>query len=204
MNESLLMNSDVVDWVTSNFLPFEAELRRMLRRVCAGPAEIDDVVQETYYKVLMLPAVDHIREPNAFLVRTAKNLVMDRMRRDAIVSMEAMANLDDLEIADEAPSIERVVLARAELNWVMGLIANLPRRCKAVVMARRIDGLSQFETARSLGVSEGIVEKEMTRGMELISDIVAQVGMGSGAQFQASAPAATAALPGKRRFGKLS
>jgi RNA polymerase sigma-70 factor (ECF subfamily) len=204
MNESLLMNSDVVDWVTSNFLPFEAELRRMLRRVCAGPAEIDDVVQETYYKVLMLPAVDHIREPNAFLVRTAKNLVMDRMRRDAIVSMEAMANLDDLEIADEAPSIERVVLARAELNWVMGLIANLPRRCKAVVMARRIDGLSQFETARSLGVSEGIVEKEMTRGMELISDIVAQVGMGSGAQFQASAPAATATLPGKRRFGKLS
>jgi RNA polymerase sigma-70 factor (ECF subfamily) len=179
------MESDIVDWVTSNFLPFEAELRQMLRRVCTGPAEIDDVVQEVYYKILTLPSVDHVREPKAFLVRTAKNLVLDRMRRDAIVSMEAVANLDELEIEDGAPSPERVVLARAELNWVMGLIANLPQRCKDVVRARRIDGLSQIETARSLGITEGIVEKEMTRGMDLISDMVARVGMGGTDQVPA-------------------
>lgn len=171
------MDADVVEWVTSNFLPFEAELRTMLRRVCTGPAEVDDVIQETYYKVLLLPSIAHIREPKGFLVRIAKNIVTDRMRRDAIVSIESMANLEDLEIADTAPSPERVALARAELRWVIGLIANLPDRCKEVFRARRIYGLSQIETADTLGISEGIVEKETMRGMALISDMIARVGV---------------------------
>jgi RNA polymerase sigma factor (sigma-70 family) len=171
------MDEDVVEWVTSNFLPFEAELRLMLRRVCASPAEVDDVIQETYYKVLQMDSMDHVREPRGFLVRISKNIVIDRMRRDAVVNIEAMANLEALEIADSAPSPERVALARAELRWVIGLIANLPGRCKQVFRARRIYGLSQFETAETLGISEGIVEKETMRGMALISDMIARVGV---------------------------
>jgi RNA polymerase sigma factor (sigma-70 family) len=171
------MDEDVVEWVTSNFLPFEAELRVMLGRVCASAAEVDDVIQETYYKVLQMASMDHVREPRGFLVRISKNIVIDRMRRDAVVSIEAMANLEELEIADSAPSPERVALARAELRWVIGLIANLPDRCKEVFRARRIYGLSQIETADTLGITEGIVEKETMRGMALISDMIARVGV---------------------------
>ncbi|WP_395404638.1 RNA polymerase sigma factor [Pseudoduganella sp. UC29_106] len=171
------MDDDIVEWVTSNFLPFEAELRKMLRRVCSGPAEVDDVIQETYYKILQLPSLDHVREAKGFLVRTARNIVIDRMRRDAIVSIESMANLEELDIADLAPSPERVALARAELRWVIGLIANLPERCKEVFTARRIYGLSQMETAETLRITEGIVEKETMRGMQLISDMIARVGV---------------------------
>jgi len=171
------MDAEVVDWVTSNFLPFEAELRALLRRVCTGPAEVDDVVQEVYYKVLVMPSIDHVREPKAFLVRMAKNIVTDRMRRDAIVRIDAMANLEELDIEDASPSPERVVMARAELKWVFGLIANLPERCKEVFRARRIYGLSQHETAQTLGISEGIVEQETMKGMELISDMIARVGV---------------------------
>jgi RNA polymerase sigma factor (sigma-70 family) len=170
------MDADVVEWVTTNFLPFEAELRTMLRRVCTGPAEIDDVVQEVYYKVLVMPSIDHVREPKAFLMRMAKNIVTDRMRRDAIVRIDAMANLEELDIEDGAPSPERIAMARAELKWVFGLIANLPERCREVFRARRIHGLSQHETAESLGISEGIVEQETMKGLELISDMIARVG----------------------------
>lgn len=170
------MDPDIVEWLTSHFLPFEAELRMRLRRVCQGPAEIDDVIQDTYYKLLMVGSLEHVREPKAFLVRTAKNIVIDRMRRDAIVNIEAVANLEQLEMEDAAPSPERVVAARSELKWVMGLIDNLPARCKAVFRSRRIYGLSQHETAETLGVSEGIVEQETMKGMALISDMVARVG----------------------------
>ena len=180
------MDEDVVEWVTSNFLPFEAELRGMLRRVCASPAEVDDVIQETYYKVLQMASMDHVREPRGFLVRISKNIVIDRMRRDAIVSIEAVANLEALEIADSAPSPERVAMARAELRWVIGLIANLPDRCKEVFRARRIYGLSQNETAETLGISEGIVEKETMRGMSLISDMIARVGVHDDARARAN------------------
>ncbi|MRV73795.1 sigma-70 family RNA polymerase sigma factor [Duganella sp. FT92W] len=149
----------------------------MLRRVCSGPAEVDDVIQETYYKVLEQGKLDHVLEPKGFLVRIARNIVFDRMRRDAVVSIESVANLEELDMADSAPSTERVALARAELRWVFGLIANLPERCKEVFTARRIYGLSQAETAESLQVSEGVVEQESMRGMRLISDMIARVGV---------------------------
>jgi RNA polymerase sigma factor (sigma-70 family) len=179
------MEAEVVAWVTVHFLPFEAVLRAMLRRVCSEPAEVDDVVQEVYYKVLMLPGVRHIRDPKAFLMQVAKNIVTDRLRHDAIVQIDAVANLEALDIADEAPSPERVVAGRAELKWVTGLIAALPERCKRVFRARRIDGLSQRETAELLGLTEGIVEQETMKGLELISDMIARTEGGDAAPASA-------------------
>lgn len=172
------MESETIEWVTSNFLPFEAELRRHLRRVCSGPAEIDDVIQEAYYKVLTMDDLAHVRQPKAFLLTMARNLVLMRMRRDAIVHIEAVANLEDLNIEDTAPTPERLVLARAELKWVLGLMANLPGRCRDVFHARRIDGLSLQETARGLGISESVVEKETIKGIKLIQKMIAEVGIG--------------------------
>jgi RNA polymerase sigma factor (sigma-70 family) len=171
------MDTEVADWLTLNFLPHEAELRSMLRRVCSGPAEIDDVIQETCYRILSISSLDHIRDPKPFVFRTAKNIVLDRVRRDAVVSIETMANLEELEIADAAPSPERIVFARDELKWVIGLVSNLPDRCKAVFRARRIHGLSQNETAQTLGLTDSVVEHEMMRGMRLMSEMIARYGI---------------------------
>ena len=190
------MDTEVVDWLTINFLPHEAELRRMLRRVCSGPAEVDDVVQETCYRILSMASLDGIRDPKPFVFRTAKNLVLDRIKRDAVVRIEAMANLEDLDIADSAPSPERIVFARSELKWVIGLVAQLPDRCKAVFRARRIHGLSQQETADSLGLTDGVVEHEMMKGMRLMSDMIARHGMNQEAGNAPTTP--------KKRAGKRS
>jgi RNA polymerase sigma factor (sigma-70 family) len=170
------MDTRVVDWLTIHFLPHEAELRRMLRRVCTGPAEIDDVVQETCCRILSMASLDGVRDPKPFVFRAAKNIVLDRIKRDAVVRIETMANLDDLDLADTAPSPERVVFARSELAWVIGLVANLPERCKNVFRARRIHGLSQQETAETLGLTDGVVEHEMMKAMRLMSDMIARSG----------------------------
>lgn len=190
------MDNEVVDWLTIHFLPHEAELRSMLRRVCASAAEIDDVIQETCYRILVLPDLDHVRAPKPFVFRTAKNIVLDRIRRDAVVSIETMANLDELEIADTAPSPDRVVFAREELKWVFGLISNLPDRCKSVFRARRVHGMSQNETAETLGLTDSVVEHEMMKGMRLMSEMISRHGMD---QENTARPSATS-----KRAAKMS
>jgi RNA polymerase sigma-70 factor (ECF subfamily) len=105
-------------------------------------------------------------------MQTAKNILVDKFRREAVVSIDAVANLEDLNLADSSPSTERVALARAELKWVLGLVANLPERCKQVFSARKIYGMSQNETAESLGISENVVEKEMMKGVKLVAEMV--------------------------------
>ncbi|KQX02131.1 hypothetical protein ASC94_03125 [Massilia sp. Root418] len=138
---------------------------------------MDDVVQETCYRILSMPSLDHVRDPKPFVFRAAKNIVLDRIKRDSVVQIETIANLDELDIADTAPSPERVVFARSELKWVIGLVANMPDRCKNVFRARRIHGLSQQETAETLGLSDGVVEHEMMKGMRLMSDMIARHGV---------------------------
>jgi RNA polymerase sigma factor (sigma-70 family) len=174
--------ADVIDWLTINFLPHEAELRRMLRRVCGTRAAVDDVIQETCFRLLSLPSLAHVRDPKPFLFRSAKNIMLDGIRRDAVVSMDALTNLEDLDIADAAPSPERVVLARTELQWVIGLVGHLPRRCKHVLRARRLQGLSQHETAQTLGLTASVVEHDLMKATRLISDLAARHGVSSAAR----------------------
>jgi len=166
------MKKEIIDWLTVHLLPFEADLRAKLRRVCNDKAEVDDVVQEVYCKIMEMESVAHILDPHGFLVRMAKNIVTDRLRRDAVVRFEAMANLEELSVPTNDPSVERIVLARTELKWVLSLVASLPVRCREVFRARRIYGLSQKEAAQSLGITEKAVEYETSKGMELISDMI--------------------------------
>jgi RNA polymerase sigma-70 factor (ECF subfamily) len=57
------------------------------------------------------------------------------------------------------------------------LISNLPDRCKSVFRARRVHGMSQNETAQTLGLSDSVVEHEMMRGMRLMSEMISRHGM---------------------------
>jgi RNA polymerase sigma-70 factor (ECF subfamily) len=170
------MNQDIINWLTLHLLPFEAEFRLRLRRVCPSAADVDDVIQEVYCKVMQMDDVAHVTDPRGYFVQIAKNLITDRVRRDAVVNIEIMASLGELDIRDDMPGPERIVLGRAELRWVMGLIGKLPDRCREVFRARRIYGLSLKETAASLGVTEKAVEYESAKGMELISDMMKRQG----------------------------
>jgi RNA polymerase sigma-70 factor (ECF subfamily) len=172
-----LPDPGIVAWVSANVIPFEAELRAKLRRRCESASEVDDLIQDVYYRILKMESVEHVREAKAFLMQTAKNILIDRARRHAVVYIDSVANLDELDVADSAPSPERVALARAELKWVLGLVSNLPDRCKQVFRARKIYGMSQDETAASLGITENVVEKEMMRGLKLVSQMVAEVSV---------------------------
>lgn len=168
---------EVIAWVSSQIVPFEAELRQKLAHICRGQGEVDDLVQDIYYRLLKLPSVAHIDDSRNYLFQIARNIVIDQVRRKAVVNIETMHNLEELVVPDDRPSPESVAIARAELKWVLGAIANLPDRCREVFRLRKIYGLSQAEAARNLGVSENVVEKETMRGMHIISDIVARVGI---------------------------
>lgn len=159
-------------WVTANVLPFEAELRAGMRRLCATPDDVDDLVQEVYCRLLRSASVEHIATPRAFAMQVAKNVMLDRLRRDCALRIDILASLDDLDVPEASPSTERVAMARSELRWVLRLIDRLPRRCRQVYRARRIHGLSQLETAASLGLSENVVEKEMMKGSRLLAEMI--------------------------------
>ncbi len=168
---------EIVTWVRFHVIPYEAEVRRWIGAVYYEKSEIDDIIQDIYFKLLKLDSVAHITDPRAYLYQAARNAIAGRLRRKRIVSIRTVQNLDELGLYDGAPSPERVAAARAELKWVLCLIANLPERCGQVMKLRKIYGLSQAEAASRLAVSENIIEKETIKGVKLISEMAKRIGV---------------------------
>jgi RNA polymerase sigma factor (sigma-70 family) len=160
--------AELVAFVGGQILPHEADVRAWLRRTGSAPADIDDVVQETYCRLAALDSVAHIASGRAYFFRTARNISIEKIRRARIVRIDCVTEIDALNVVDDEPSPERVVAGRRELGRVQQLIEGLPERCRQIFTLRRIHGLSQREIAARLGVTENVVETQSARGLRLI------------------------------------
>lgn len=159
---------EIVAWVGRHILPHEAALRAWLKRSGTAAHEIDDIVQEAYCRLAALGGVAHITNGRAYLFQTARNVVLEQIRRARIVRIDSMTEVEALSISDSEPSPEQVAGDRRELHRVQELIEGLPDRCRRIFELRRIHGLPQREIARLLGVSENVVEMQTMRGLRLI------------------------------------
>lgn len=169
------MAGDKSGWMCEHILPFEADVRRWLRRSSLGRAEEDDLIQEAYCRLANATLGDEIRSGRAYFFTITKNLLLERLRREQIVRIDA-AERDLSCIEDSEPSPERVCTARQQLALVHWLIEELPEPCRSIFKLRKIENLSQRETAGRLGLSENVVEKQTARGLRLILQKIPESG----------------------------
>jgi len=158
---------DTAAWFAAHILPHEADVRRWLRAGLRVGNE-DDVIQEAYAAMFAHGGFEEVVSGRAWFFAVARNIVLKQMRRDRIVRIDAVAEIDALGIVDYEPSAERAVEGRQELARVQRLIEALPERCRLIFQMRKIDGLPQREIANRLRVSENIVEKEAAKGLRLV------------------------------------
>jgi DNA-directed RNA polymerase specialized sigma24 family protein len=110
--------AEIVAFVGGQILPHEADVRAWLRRSGSAPADIDDVVQETYCRLAALDNVAHITSGRAYFFRTARNIAIEKIRRARIIRIDCVTEIGALNVVDEEPSPERVVASRRELGRV--------------------------------------------------------------------------------------
>jgi RNA polymerase sigma factor (sigma-70 family) len=143
---------------------FAARLRSM--------AAAEDLVQDLYLRVASLDPGERVENPSAYLYRLASNLMLDRLRSDRRASARDGAWLQGRrvemggeEVADE-PSAEQSVAARQRLSQVARAIADLPPKTRRAFELHKLEGLTQEETARALGVSRKTVEKQISAALQ--------------------------------------
>lgn len=164
-------------WFVEQVLPHEAALERYLRRNWRDPDEVPDLRQEVYARVY--DSCDMARLPDsalAFVLATARNLLIDRARRAQVVSIETFADMEALAPALDELSPERHASARSELRRLQDALTLLPPRCRAVVELRKIEGLSQREVASRLGITEDTVERQVSKGIRLLAAALQAAG----------------------------
>src|SRR3954468_12878289 len=158
-------------WFQSERLPDHFErLFRAAYALCGSREDAEDLVQETYARVLRRPRWLRQGGELAYLMHVLRNVWYDvaNARRDAPV-----ARFDDeLEhtdfAADHRPDPDLALEARAAYAAIAGLSVPL----RETIVAVDILGLSYKEAARALGVVEGTIISRLYNARREVADVM--------------------------------
>ncbi|HEY8328095.1 MAG TPA: sigma-70 family RNA polymerase sigma factor [Rhodanobacter sp.] len=164
------MDDSLNSWFAREILVHESALMRYLLRSWFRREEIHDLRQEIYVRIYEAAAKARPAMPKSFMFTTARHLMTDRLRRGRVVSIEAVGDIDALNVLIDEISPERRLGARQELKRLTDAFDRLPDRCREVVWLRRVEELSQKEVAARMGISEKTVEKQVAKGARLIAE----------------------------------
>lgn len=164
-------------WFTEEVQPHEPALRAYLQARFPTLADHDDLVQETYTRLLRAQANGGVRYPKAFLFTAARNAAFDLFRRRGAKPTEVVTDLVELTVLEDRPGVGELIDQSYELEVLADAVRALPDRCRQVIMLRYLDGLAYKEIAVQLGISAETVKVHMAKGMRRCAAFFAERGL---------------------------
>jgi RNA polymerase sigma-70 factor (ECF subfamily) len=147
------------------FARYRAALHRHVGALLNSWSDAEDIVQETYARLLRVPDLDRIENrARGYMFRIATNLAYDRHRRPREQSIE--------DIGDASPNIAHIEGPDAILDMqratetLCQTLLQLKPRCRQVFLLRTAEGLSYEAIAERLNTSKRTVEREMKHALD--------------------------------------
>ncbi len=142
----------------SLFADIRGELIGVLRRRTGNVDTAADLAHDLFLKLPSVRAAIPSREHGrAYLKRMADNLGIDHIRMEGRRAEILDGNRVLFENFDAGP--EAAAVTRNQLQLVESALADLPEKCRRVLMLARVEGFSHREIADQLHISVSLVEK---------------------------------------------
>jgi RNA polymerase sigma factor (sigma-70 family) len=163
---------DVRSWFLREVFPLEGVLMQFLHQNWRNKNDIEDLRQDVYMRVYEAAHKEIPEKAKPFILKTARNLLVDRVRREHVVPIEAAADLDALGAVIDVPGPERNAVARDMLRRLQAALDRLPPRCREAVVLKQIEGLSRREIAERMGISQDTVSEHLTAGIRALAELI--------------------------------
>ena len=150
--------------VAGLFREHNAALLRFAAAKLGSEHEAREVAQEAYVRLLQLDRRQTIGFLRAYLFKTAANLASDRLRARRRLPLHVVVG--DEDIFEFALSPERQCAGAEMVAVVDRALAELPEKCRRVLLLYRVEGLTRSEIGRKLGIGERMVRLYMARALE--------------------------------------
>jgi RNA polymerase sigma factor (sigma-70 family) len=151
--------------VARTFERFRTPLLRYLTDLLSRRDEAEDLVQETYLRLMQVENIE-VGRVRALIFKVATNLAYDRFRQRRARGPHG----DDEQLADlpaNLPTPDRVVALEQGVEIVKRTLLDLKPRCRQVFLLRTSAELGYDEIAQRLGISRRTAEREMQHALEV-------------------------------------
>jgi RNA polymerase sigma factor (sigma-70 family) len=164
-------------WVERLFAEQRGALQAFFRRRIRSPADVADLAQEVYLRMLRISDHEAIRNPVLYLYTVANNLVKEH----AVLERRRASGMDIDETAAEQqlgvlPTFEGDLDTAQRVARLRVVLKQLSPKCQAAVTLRFSHGLSYREIAVRLGVSPQMVKKYVAQALSHCRRRMARLG----------------------------
>ena len=130
----------------------------------------DDIVQDTFLRIMATPSLPDQEVAKSYLYRTANNLVIDHFRRERILRFVPDPEHELETLADDTPSPEQIVWSRQELKRLQDILRKLPKQHREVFILARIEGLTYVQIGKKLGIPSQTAFSRMVRALSQVKE----------------------------------
>lgn len=156
-------------------------LYRAAWALCGSKEDAEDLVQETFARVLSKPRMLRGDDELAYLMRVLRNTFFSS-RRTASRRPRTSASLEDVVAADLQPTSQPQ--SALEVQELYGAVAQLPNDFRLALVAVDILGLSYKEAAKALRTREATITTRLFRARRQVVKALGDEAAPAGAQTQ--------------------
>lgn len=143
---------------------YGSSLRRFLaRRMRNAGADVADLVQEVFLRLLRIESHETIRNPQAYLYTVASHVLHQHLLRNAAAAEAFAASDAELDQVEEDPA-QQVELEQRFEALGQALQRQSPS-AYATLLLHRCEGMPLKEIAGRLGVSESMVKRYLAKAL---------------------------------------
>jgi RNA polymerase sigma factor (sigma-70 family) len=177
MSSPFPLPTAATSWFREHVQPHERALRAYLHGV-VRPADIDDLIQESYYRILRAWSEGEvIASPRGLLFAIARNAARDLVRRRRVSDPIPITETEAARVFSAGPDVSEAVSRRQEAELLATAIAELPPRCREILVLRKFENLSHREIAQRLGIATHTVEAQLTKALHRCEAFFARHGL---------------------------
>ncbi|MGD1030852.1 MAG: sigma-70 family RNA polymerase sigma factor [Opitutaceae bacterium] len=151
-------------WFSEEIEPHDSSLRAYLHSRFPSLTDVDDIMQDSYIKVLQAAKRRPLFRAKAYLFATVRNAALGLLRRPRIFSEKPVTDIAALSVSEEGVDVAERVSTNQEIAILLDAIDALPLRCREIFILRKLQGVPQKEIAARLGISEQTVQVQIARG----------------------------------------
>lgn len=168
---------EVSHWFSREIQPHEPALRAYLRGRFPKLNELDDVVQETFIRVLRAKAQGNVRSPKSLLLVTGRNVAFDFFRKRTAIPEDGTANIEILPAIDLDSGPGETLARKQELQLLDEAVKSLPAKCREIIMLQKFEGLSYEKIEQRLGITRNTISAQITIGVMKCRDYLLAHGV---------------------------
>jgi RNA polymerase sigma-70 factor (ECF subfamily) len=125
-------------------------------------ADVDDLAQEVFLRLLRYGGNIALENPGAYLFRVTENVANEWSERARIRYPHDDSALEELR-CESSQEPEVAVVEAQRIQHIQSILAQLPARRREVVMSHLEHGMTYKEIAQQRGLTNRVVRRDIAR-----------------------------------------